>query len=97
LCRYIVVSKGAHGVFPADGVHQLCRDGGMGGVFLLITSGNALPSASALHLRPLRGRLRWSSSRLLPGGCAPAPLLFRWSHNMQLRHADGAYLQRVAQ
>jgi hypothetical protein len=43
------MSKGAHGVFPADGV-QLCGDGGRGGVFLLVTSGDALPSASAFRL-----------------------------------------------
>jgi hypothetical protein len=56
------VSKGAHGVFPVDGVLQLCGDGGRGGVFLLVASEDALPSASAFHLRPPRGRLRWSSS-----------------------------------
>jgi hypothetical protein len=79
LCRSAVVSKGAHSVFPVDGVLQLCGDGGRGGVFLLVTSGDALPNASAFRPRPLRGRLRWSSSRLLPGGCAPAPLSFIWS------------------
>jgi hypothetical protein len=79
LCRSAAMSKGVHGVFPADGVLQLCGEGGRGGVFLLVTSGDALPSASAFRLRPPRGRLRWSSSRLLPGGCAPAPLSFRWS------------------
>jgi hypothetical protein len=47
-------------------------------VLLLVTSGDALPSASAFRLWPPRGRLRWSSSRLPPGGCAPAPLSFRW-------------------
>jgi hypothetical protein len=73
------VSKGAHGVFPVDGVLQLCGDGGRGGVFLPVASGDALPSASVFRLRPPRGRLRWFSSRLLPGGCAPAPLSFRWS------------------
>jgi hypothetical protein len=72
------VSKGVHGVFPADCVLQLYGDGGRGGVFL-VTSGDALPSASAFCLRPPRGRLRWSSSRLLLGGCAPALLSFRWS------------------
>jgi hypothetical protein len=79
LCRSTAVSKGAHGVFPADGVLQLCGDGGRGGVFLLVTSGDALPSASSFRLRPPQGRLRWSSSRLLLGGCAPALLSFRWS------------------
>jgi hypothetical protein len=79
LCRSADVSKGAHGVFPVDGVLQLCGDGGRGGVFLLVANGDALPSASAFHLRPLRRRLCWSSSRLLLGGCAPTPLSFRWS------------------
>jgi hypothetical protein len=65
-------------VFPADDVLQLYGDGGRGGVFL-ITNGDALPSASTFCLRPPRGRLCWSSSRLLLGGCAPALLSFRWS------------------
>jgi hypothetical protein len=39
LCRSAAVSKGAHGVFPANDVLQLCGDGGRGGVFLLVTSG----------------------------------------------------------
>jgi hypothetical protein len=78
LCRPAAVSKGVHGVFPADNV-LLCGDGGRGGVFLLVTSGDALPSASAFRLRAPRGCFRWSSSRLLPGGCAPAPLSFIWS------------------
>jgi hypothetical protein len=73
------VSKGAHGVFPVDGVLQLHGDGGRGGVFLLVARGDALPSASTFRLRPPRGRLRWFSLRLLPGGCAPTPLSFRWS------------------
>jgi hypothetical protein len=78
LCQSTAMSKGVHGVFPAYGVLQLYGGGGRGGVFLLIASGDALPSASAFRLRPPRGRLGWSSSRLLPGGCAPALLLFRW-------------------
>jgi hypothetical protein len=50
LCRSTTVSKGAHGVFPADSVLQICGDGGRGCVFLFVTSGDALPSASACHL-----------------------------------------------
>jgi hypothetical protein len=73
------VSKGAHSVFLVDCVLQLYGDGGRGGVFLLVTSGDTLPSASVFGLRPPRGRLRWPSSRLLPVGCAPALLSFRWS------------------
>jgi hypothetical protein len=89
-------------VFPADDVLQLYGDGGRGGVFL-ITNGDALPSASTFCLRPPRGRLCWSSSRLLLGG-----VLLRSSHSdglhgiqvvvhMQLHHADGAYHQGVTQ
>jgi hypothetical protein len=69
------VSKGAHGVFPVDGVFQLCGDDGRRGVLLLVTSGDALPSALAFRLQPPRRRLCRSSSRLPPGGCAPAPLV----------------------
>jgi hypothetical protein len=47
LCRSADVSKGAHGVFPVDGVLQLYGDGGRGGVFLLITSGDARTSPLA--------------------------------------------------
>jgi hypothetical protein len=79
LCRSADVSKGAHGVFPIDDVFQLCEGGYRGGVFLLVASEDTLPSASAFHPRPPRGRLRWFSSRLLPGGYAPVPLSFRWS------------------
>jgi hypothetical protein len=68
-----------HGVFPADGVLQLCGSGGRGGVFLFVIDGHALPSAPAFRFRPPRGRLRWSSSQLVPGGCTRAPLSFRWS------------------
>jgi hypothetical protein len=97
LCRSADVSKGVHGAFPVDGVLQLCGDGGRGGVFLLVASGDALPSTSAFHLRPPRGRLRWSSSRLLLGGCAPTPSRSDGLHgiqvvvHMQLRYMDGAY------
>jgi hypothetical protein len=71
--------QGCAWCFSADGVLQLCGDGGRRGVFLLVTSGDALPSASAFRLRPPRGRLCWSLLRLLPGGCARALLSFRWS------------------
>jgi hypothetical protein len=82
LCQSAAVSKGAHGVFPTDGVFQFCGDSGRGGVFLLVSSG--VPSASAFRLRPSRGHLRWSSSRLLPSGCAPLVQMVsmgsRWSY-----------------
>jgi hypothetical protein len=51
LCRSPDVSKGVHGVFPVDGVLQLCGDGGRGGVFLLVAIGDALPCASTFRLR----------------------------------------------
>jgi hypothetical protein len=50
LCLSAAMSKGAHGVFPADDVLQLYGDDGRGGVFLLVTSRDALPSASAFRL-----------------------------------------------
>jgi hypothetical protein len=78
LRRPAAVPRGVHGVFPVDGVFQLCGSGGRG-VFLFVIDGDALPSAPAFRLRPPRGRLCWSSSRLPPGGCAPASLSFRWS------------------
>jgi hypothetical protein len=52
LCRSAAVSKGARGAYPVDGVLQLCGDGGRGGVFLLVTRRDALPSTSAFCLRP---------------------------------------------
>jgi hypothetical protein len=61
-CRPTAMSKGAHGAFLTDGVLQLYGDGSRGGVFLLVTNGDTLPSASAFRLRPSRGRLCWSSS-----------------------------------
>jgi hypothetical protein len=81
--------QGCAWCFPAYSVLQLYADSGRGGVFLLVTSGDALPSASAFRLRPPQGRLRWSSSRLLLGGCAPVLLSFRWSpwHPGGRRHA----------
>jgi hypothetical protein len=68
LCRSADVSKGAHGVFPVDGVLQLRGDGGRRGVFLLVASGDALPSASAFRLRPpVRVRFRDKIEPLLRG------------------------------
>ena len=52
---------------------------GRGGGFLFVIGGDAVPSATAFRYRPPRGRLRWSQSRLIPGGRTRAPLSFRWS------------------
>ena len=67
------------GVVSAIGELQLCGSGDRGGGFLFAAGGDALPSATAFRYRPPRGRLRWSQSRLIPGGRARAPLSFRWS------------------
>ena len=52
---------------------------GRGGGFLFVIGGDAVRSATAFRYRPPRGRLRWSQSRLIPGGRTRAPLSFRWS------------------
>jgi hypothetical protein len=57
LRRPAAISKGAHGIFPADGVLQLRQSSGRGGVLLFATGGDELPSAPASY-RPPRGRLR---------------------------------------
>jgi hypothetical protein len=77
-----------HTVFPTGGVQvvypvgsdpEVCGSGARGGAPFLATSRKALPSATTFRHRPPRGRLRWSLSRLIPGGYARAPLSFRWS------------------
>jgi hypothetical protein len=100
LCRSADVSKGAHGVFPVDGVLQLCGDGGRGGAFLLIASGNTLPSASAFHLRPLppmalaRDRRETRSPTWQPAGVQAATLagaeVSRRSRRRQAARPSGA-------
>ena len=67
------------GVVSTVGDLQLCGSGGRGGGFLFVTSGDALSGATAFRYRPPRGRLRWTRSQLIPGGCTRAPLSFRWS------------------
>ena len=67
------------GVVSAIGELQLCGSGDRGGGFLFAAGGDALPSATALRYQPTRERLRWSQSRLIPGGRTRAPLSFRWS------------------
>ena len=58
---------------------QLCGTGDMGAVSLLVTGGDALPSAIAFRHRPPRPRLRWLLLPLILGGHTRAPLSFRWS------------------
>jgi hypothetical protein len=70
------VFRREHGDFPVGSDLQLCGSGGRGVTPLLVTDRDALPSATAFHHRPPRGRLRWSLSRLIPGGCTHAPLSF---------------------
>jgi hypothetical protein len=50
LRRPAAVPKGVHGVFPTDGVLQLCGSGGRGGVFLFVIDRDTLPSAPAFRL-----------------------------------------------
>jgi hypothetical protein len=77
--RPTAVFRREHGVFLARNNLQLCGSGGRGVAPLLVTDGDALPSATAFHRRPPRGRLRWSLSQLIPSGYTRAPLSFRWA------------------
>jgi hypothetical protein len=77
--RPAAVFRHEHGVFPACNDLQLCGSGGRGVAPLLVTDGDALPSATAFRRRPPRGRLRWSLSQLIPGGYTRAPLSFQWA------------------
>ena len=74
-----VVFRRKHGVFSVGGELQLCGTGDMGAAFLLVTGGDALPSAIAFRRRPPRARLRWLLLPLILGGHTRAPLSFRWS------------------
>ena len=67
------------GVVSKTGELQLCGSGDRVGGFLFVIGRDALPSATVFRYRPPRGRLRWSQSRLIPGGRTSAPLSFRWS------------------
>jgi hypothetical protein len=73
------VFRREHGVFPVGSDLQLCGSGGREVALLLVTGGDALPSATTFRRRPPRGRLRWLLSRLIPGGYTRAPLSFRWA------------------
>jgi hypothetical protein len=77
--RPATVFRHEHGVFPARKDLQLCGSGGRRVAPLLVTGGDALPSATAFCRRPPRGHLCWSLSRLIPGGYTRAPLSFRWA------------------
>jgi hypothetical protein len=45
-------AKGVHGVFPTDGVLQLCGSSGRGGVFLFVIDRDTLPSTQAFRFQP---------------------------------------------
>jgi len=77
--RPAVVFRRKHGVFSVGGELQLCGTGDMGAASLLVTGGDALPSAIAFRHRPPRARLRWLLLPLILGGHTRAPLSFRWS------------------
>ncbi|XP_066344351.1 uncharacterized protein [Miscanthus floridulus] len=74
-----VVFRRKHGVFSVGGELQLCGTGDMGAASLLVTGGDALPSAIAFRHRPPRARLRWLLLPPILGGHTRAPLSFRWS------------------
>jgi hypothetical protein len=77
--RPAAVFRREHGVFSAGSDLQLYGNGGRGVAPFLVTGGDALPSATAFRHRSLRGRLRWSLSRLIPDGYTRAPFSFRWA------------------
>ena len=77
--RFAAIFTREQGVVSAVGDLQLCGSDDRGGGFLFVIGGDAVPSATAFRYRPMRGRLRWSQSRLIPGGRTRAPLSFRWS------------------
>jgi uncharacterized protein YqjF (DUF2071 family) len=99
LRRPTAVPKGVHGVFPADGVLQLCGSGGRGGVFFFVIDGDALPSTPAFCFRPPRGRLRWSARTLRSSkqlySCAPLILMVSMGSRWQVhaRHSKGVHVQ----
>ena len=78
-CRFAAIFTREQGVISAVGNLQLYGSGGRGGGFLFVIGGDAVPSATALRYQPTRERLRWSQSRLIPGGRTRAPHSFRWS------------------
>jgi hypothetical protein len=67
--RGIATSGGELGVYSA----------GVWGRGYVATHRQTLISAAVLRHRPPRGRLRWSLSRLIPGGYTCAPLSFQWA------------------
>ena len=89
------LGKWGRDLAPSDGHQRSCQlaavfkralgselqfySSGRGGGFLFVIGRDALPSATVFRYRPPRGRLRWSQSRLIPGGRTRAPLSFRWS------------------
>jgi hypothetical protein len=79
LRRPAAVFRHEHGDFPMGSDLQLYGGGGRGVAPLLVSSGDALPSATAFRYQPPQGRLRWSLLRLILGGYTRAPLSFQWA------------------
>ena len=78
--RSAAVFMREQGVASAIGELQLCGSDDRGGDFLFVTTGGyALSSATVFCYRTPQGHLRWSQSRLIPGGRIRASLSFRWS------------------
>jgi hypothetical protein len=104
LCRSVVVSKGAHGVFPVDGVLQLYGDGGRGGVCSSLSPAGTHCLAPQLFVSDHREDV----SVGLRHDCFQVAMPLRRSRSyglhgiqvvvhMQLRHADSAYRRGVTQ
>ena len=74
--RFAAIFMHEQGVVSTVGDLQLYGSDGRGGGFLFVIGGDALPSATVFRYWPPRGRLRWSQSRLIPGGRTRAPLSF---------------------
>jgi hypothetical protein len=74
LCQSAAVSKGAHGVFPTDGVFQFCGDSGRGVCFSLLAVGCLAPQLSVSdHREDISVGLRRDCFQVV------VPLSFRWS------------------
>jgi hypothetical protein len=96
LHRPATIFRREHSVFSAGSDLQLCGSGGRGVSPLLVSGGDALPSATAFRHRPPRGRLRWSLSRLIPGGYTRVPLVPVGSMGSRLLHTCRSITRRVS-
>jgi hypothetical protein len=88
--RPAAVFRREHSIFPTGSDLQLCGSDGRGVAPLLVTGGDALPSATAFRHRPPRGRLRRSLSRLIPSSIPVHPSRFSGFHGIQVAtHVEG--------